>query len=108
MKTLRPFLFLFSALALLLPACVVRPGRVAPHVAVGPAGAGVGAAGVTVGVYDRLPPGYTAPYYHYGNRYYYGGRWETGRFLHRGRYYPGRYWHGGRYFYTGRFHPGRR
>lgn len=86
-----------SGIAVLVPSCVVRPGPHGPVVSIAP-----GAVGVT----EVLPPGYAAPYYFYGRRYYYGGRWEPGRFRYHGRYYDGRYVHNGRYFYGGHFHAG--
>lgn len=106
MKTTHLISLPLIGIALCLPSCVVRPGRPGPHVAVPPGGVSAGVAGVSVGVYDTLPPGYTSPYYLYGNRYYYGGRWEPGRFFYHGRHYDGRYFHNGRFIYGGRFHSG--
>ncbi len=103
MKTLRPLLLLTVGTSLLATSCVVAPATRGPHVAVTSGGVHPGVAEVSVGVYDRLPPGHNSPYYHHGDRYYSGGRWEDGRFLHDGRYYEGRYFHGGRYIYGGRY-----
>ena len=83
----------------LLPSCVVPPPHPPGHVA-------VGAGGISFGIYDTLPAGYASPYYYYGSRYYWGGRWETGRFVYRGRHYDGRYFHNGHYLYGGRYHGG--
>jgi len=63
-------------------------------------------AGVSVGYYDTLPAAYDDPYYFYGNHYYYGGIWETGRYRWHGRYYDGRYRHNGHVFYGGRYDGG--
>ena len=68
-------------------------------------GPGYTSVGVGVGYYDTLPVGYNNPYYHYNNRYYYGGAWQHGRYYHGGRYYPGRYYHQGRYYYGGNYYP---
>ena len=89
-------LVIVVGISLLMPSCVVRPVR--GGVAVSPAPG--------VGVYTSLPRGFTAPYYAHGGRYYYGGRWEVGRFHDHGRVYTGRYFHNGRHIYGGRFHPG--
>lgn len=89
--SLRHSLLLSMALASVIPSCVVGPPP--PRVA-------------AVGYYDALPAGYDEPYYYYGNRYYYGGVWQTGRFFYGGRYHDGRYFHNGHYFYGGRFHAG--
>lgn len=96
----RLFLPAAALMAMPLSSCVVPPPRApGPHVAVTTDG---------IGVYDTLPRGFASPYYLFGNRYYYGGRWETGRFTHRGRAYDGRYFHNGRYIYGGRFNNGPR
>lgn len=58
-------------------------------------------AGVGVGYYRTLPRGHNSPYYQHNNRYYYGGRYEPGRFNYHGRVYNGRYNHGGHYLYGG-------
>lgn len=55
----------------------------------------------TYGVYDTLPPTYSGEAYRYQNRYYYGGRYEQGRYSYQGRPYTNRYYHNGRYFYGG-------
>ena len=65
---------------------------------------GYGYTSVGVGYYDSLPSGWSNPYYHYNNRYYYGGNWEVGRFYHGGRYYDGRYRHQGQYIYGGNYY----
>ena len=51
--------------------------------------------------YTTVPQGYAGTTYYYNNRYYAGGRYETGRYTHQGRSYTGRYYHGGQYYYGG-------
>lgn len=51
--------------------------------------------------YSRLPVNYTGNAYYYQNRYYSGGRYETGTYRHNGRTYSNRYFHDGRYYYGG-------
>jgi hypothetical protein len=53
--------------------------------------------------YTTLPPNYPKPVYHYDNRYYSGGRYETGRYSSGGRVYTNRYFHQGQYIYGGEY-----
>ncbi len=52
--------------------------------------------------YSTLPVNYAGSAYYHQNRYYSGGRYETGRYRHQGRTYTNRYYHNGRYYYGGR------
>lgn len=90
MKTL---LFTCLCCASALSSCVYPPGA--------PVRVGVG---VGTGYFGTLPPGFAAPYYYHGNRYYYGGQWEPGYFTFQGRPYSGRYFYKGRYLYGGIHH----
>ena len=83
---------IFAAGTLTLSSCVVPydPGYVS--------GVGVG-----VGYYETLPSSWNQPYYYHGNRYYYGGRCETGSYYYSGRYYNNRYIHNGHCYYGGRY-----
>ena len=51
--------------------------------------------------YTTLPADYEGDAYYYNNRYYAGGRYETGRYSYGGRTYTTRYFHDGRYLYGG-------
>lgn len=51
--------------------------------------------------YTTLPPNFGGSAYYYNNRYYAGGRYETGRYTNQGRTYTGRYYHNGQYLYGG-------
>ena len=51
--------------------------------------------------YTTLPPNYSGNAYQYGNRYYAGGRYETGAYNHGGQNYRTRYYHNGQYLYGG-------
>lgn len=51
--------------------------------------------------YSRLPTNYAGSAYYHQNRYYSGGRYETGSYRHNGRAYSNRYYHNGRYYYGG-------
>lgn len=51
--------------------------------------------------YSRLPVNYAGNAYYHQNRYYAGGRYETGSYSHNGRTYSNRYYHNGRYYYGG-------
>ena len=51
--------------------------------------------------YNTLPPNYAGTAYYYDNRYYAGGRYETGRYTNQGRAYTNRYYHNGQYLYGG-------
>ncbi len=51
--------------------------------------------------YASLPPNYSRTSYYYNNRYYAGGRYETGRYSYGGRVYANRYYHNGQYLYGG-------
>jgi hypothetical protein len=85
------------ALGLVLSSCVVpEPQRY-----------GSARVSVSTGYYDRLPDAYDQPYYYSDNRYYYGGAWEQGRFLHNNTYHDSRYLHNGSYTYGGRYSAGR-
>lgn len=55
------------------------------------------------GIYQQLPPDYEGEYYLYNKEYYYGGRYETGKFSYEGRDYDSRYFHDGKYVYGGHF-----
>ena len=58
---------------------------------------------VSYGIYDALPPEYDGDYYLYNKRYYYGGKYETGKFSNEGHDYDGRYLHDGKYVYGGHY-----
>lgn len=51
--------------------------------------------------YTTLPPNYSGTTYFYNNRYYSGGKYESGRYAHAGRTYGNRYYHNGQYYYGG-------
>lgn len=63
--------------------------------------AGYQAYGTGFVTYSRLPVNYTGNAYYYQNRYYTGGRYETGSYRNNGRNYASRYYHNGRYYYGG-------
>ncbi len=96
-----PMKFLLTSFAIaavsLLPSCVVEPGRQGHRRAVV----------YQAGIYDQLPAGYLGSYYWRDGRYYYGGRYELGRYRWHGRNYDHRYYHDGRYYYGGRYYRGR-
>lgn len=58
---------------------------------------------VNFGVYEVLPPDYDGEYYLYNKHYYYGGKYETGKFTYEGHDYDSRYFHDGKYVYGGHF-----
>ena len=86
-------LFLASVAGFTMTSCLVLelPGN-------GPRGRTISS---SVGVYDELPRSYVGDAYLYQNRYYYGGRYESGVFHDHGRQYSDRYYHGGQYYYGG-------
>lgn len=95
MKTISlriPLLALSSAGLLALASCETREYHEVNHDRHGRTGH------VT---YTTLPAGYAGDAYYYDNRYYAGGRYETGRYSYGGRSYTTRYYHGGRYLYGG-------
>ena len=53
--------------------------------------------------YASLPPNYSGTSYYYNNRYYAGGRYETGRYSYGGRTFQNRYFHNGQYIYGGEY-----
>jgi len=53
--------------------------------------------------YATLPPNYSGNAYYYNNRYYAGGRYESGRYSYGGRAYTTRYFHNGQYLYGGNY-----
>jgi hypothetical protein len=67
-----------------------------------PGGPVRGSVSSSFGVYDTLPNSYVGSAYRYQNRYYSGGKYETGNFQYKGRNYDNRYYHGGKYYYGGR------
>ena len=80
------------AASLLLASCVSDGNR-------GGAYRGHGGGGYVT--YATLPPDYSGDSYYYNNRYYAGGRYETGRYSYQGRTYDSRYYHNGQYLYGG-------
>ncbi|MCE9520037.1 MAG: hypothetical protein K8R87_10860 [Verrucomicrobia bacterium] len=58
---------------------------------------------VSFGIYDALPSDYDGDYYLYNKRYYYGGKYETGKFSYEGHDYDSRYYHDGKYVYGGHY-----
>lgn len=54
-------------------------------------------------VYSTLPQNFERPVYHHDNRYYTGGRYETGSYRSDGRVYTNRYYHQGQYIYGGEY-----
>ena len=67
-----------------------------------PGGPATGSVSTTFGIYDTLPNTYVGDAYYYRNRYYYGGNYETGRYMYQGSPYTNRYYHNGQYYYGGR------